>query len=56
MVMKLEFSQQIFGKYPYIKFCENPASWSRIVSCERTDGHEAYSSFSQFAKVPNKSI
>jgi len=50
--MKLEFSQQIFKKYPNIKFHENPSSWSRVVPCEQkemnrwTDRHnEANSHF-----------
>jgi len=49
--MKLEFSQQIFGKkkYPHIIFHENPSRGSRVVPCERTDRHdEANSNFSQF--------
>jgi len=36
--MKLEFSRQIFEKYPNIKFLENASSGSRVVSCGRTDG------------------
>jgi len=35
--MKLEFSTQIFEKYPNIKFHKNPSSWSRVVPCGRTD-------------------
>ena len=35
--MKLEFSQNIFGKYSSIKFNENPIIGSRVVPCGRTD-------------------
>jgi len=35
--MKLEFSQNIFGKYSNIKFHENPISGSRVVPCGWTD-------------------
>ena len=37
ILMKLEFSPQIFDKYPNIKFHENPSSGSRVVPCGRTD-------------------
>ena len=36
--MKIEFSQQIFEKYSYIKFHENVSSRSRVFPCGRTDG------------------
>jgi len=38
--MKLEFTQQIFGKKnpPNIKFHENPSCGSPVVSCGRMDG------------------
>ena len=40
--MKLEFSQQIFGKSSNIKFHESPSNGSGVVSCgeteRRTDG------------------
>jgi len=35
--MTLEFSQQIFEKYSYVKFNENSSNGSRIVPCGRTD-------------------
>jgi len=38
ILMKLEFSRQIFEKSPDIKFNENPSSGSRVVPCGRTDG------------------
>jgi len=37
ILMKLEFSRQIFEKYSNIKFHENPSSGSRVVQCGRTD-------------------
>jgi hypothetical protein len=38
ILMKLEFSGQIFENYSNIKFHENPSSGSRVVPCGRTDG------------------
>ena len=38
IVIKLEFSRNIFEKFSYIKFHEDPSSRSRVVSCGRTDG------------------
>jgi len=38
--MKLEFSRQIFEKYRYIKFNENPSSGTRVVLCGQTDRRE----------------
>ena len=38
ILMKLEFSQQIFEKSSNIKFYVNPFSGSVIVPYERTDG------------------
>jgi hypothetical protein len=38
ILMKLEFSQQIFKKYSNIKFNENLSCGSRDFQCERTDG------------------
>jgi len=35
--MKLEFSWQIFEKYSYTKFNENPSSGNRVITCRRTD-------------------
>ena len=37
--MKLEFSQQIFEKYPNIKFHENPCCGSGVVCFMRTHTH-----------------
>jgi hypothetical protein len=55
ILTKLQFSQQIFGKYSNIKFHENPSSGSRVVPSGRTDGRtdsldEANSRFSQFCE------
>ena len=38
ILMKLEFSRQIFRKYSNVKLHENASRGSRVVSCERTDG------------------
>ena len=38
ILIKREFSGQIFAKYSNIKFRENPTSGSRFVPCGRTDG------------------
>jgi len=37
ILMKLEFSQQIFKKCSNIKFLENPSSGSLFVPCRQTD-------------------
>ena len=38
ILMKLEFSQQIFEMYSNNKFYENASSWSGVVQCGRTAG------------------
>jgi len=38
ILMKLEFSRQVFEKYSKTKLYENPSSGSRVVPCGRTDG------------------
>jgi len=49
--MKLEFSQQIFAKYPNIKFHENLSCGRWVVPCGQTDRHdEANSCFLQFCQ------
>jgi len=51
--MKLEFSRQIFGRYPNIKFHENPSSES-LVPCGRTDRHDKLiDAFFSFANAPS---
>jgi len=53
ILMKLEFSRQIFEKFWSIKFHENPSSGCRVVPLWKdrwTDGHdEANNQFSQFS-------
>jgi hypothetical protein len=55
ILMKLEFSRQLFEKYSDIKFNENPSSGSGDVPCGLSDGRtdrqtdgEASSHFPQF--------
>jgi hypothetical protein len=51
ILMKLEFSTHIFGKYSNMKFYENPFSGSRIFLCGQTDRHnDTYSRFSQICE------
>jgi hypothetical protein len=38
ILIKLQFSRQVFGKYSNIKLNENPFSGKRVLSCVRTDG------------------
>jgi len=57
IVMKREFSRQIFEKYTNIEFQENPSSANRVVPCGRTDRHdEAKSSLSQFCERAYKTL
>ena len=37
ILMKIEFSRQIFEKYSNIKFSETPSSENRVVLCGRKD-------------------
>jgi len=54
-LMKLHSFTQIFEKYSNIKLQENLSSWSRVVPCGRTDGHdEANSRLSQFCELAQK--
>jgi hypothetical protein len=50
VLMKLEFSRQIFQKYWYIKIHKNPFSGTEFHAGRQMDmdGHEANSGFSQF--------
>jgi len=56
ILMKLEFSRQIFKKYSNIKFHENPSSGSRVVARRRTDGRTDMTkltfAFRNFVKAP----
>jgi hypothetical protein len=39
ILMRIEFSWQIFEKYPNIIKCyENSSNWSRVVACGQPDG------------------
>ena len=38
-VTKFRVSRQIFIKLRNVEFHENPSSWIRSDTCERTDGH-----------------
>jgi hypothetical protein len=59
ILMKLEFSGQIFEEYSNTKFHENPSIGSRVLPCGmmggRADGHDkANSHISQFCKLTQK--
>ena len=59
ILIKLEFSRQIFEKYSNVKFHENSSSGSRVVPYGQTDGQtdmiEANSRFFRnFANAPKK--
>jgi hypothetical protein len=60
ILMKLQFSRQIFSKHSNIKFHENPSNGSRVVPCGQTDGQverrTANSRFSQFLRRRLKNI
>ena len=57
ILMKLEFSRQIFEKYSNIKFHENPYSGNRVVPCGQTDRHdEANSRFTHYLRTRPTSI
>jgi hypothetical protein len=54
VLVKLEFSRELFEKYPNTKFHENPSSSSRVVPCGRAHRQrhdEAYSRFSQILET-----
>jgi hypothetical protein len=52
--LKPEFSRQIFEKFSYIKFHENPSNGSRVVPCGRTDMTKLIVAFCNFADAPKK--
>jgi hypothetical protein len=52
ILMKLDFSRQIFEKSSNIKFQENPSCGNRVVPCGRTDMTKLTVAFSNFANVP----
>jgi len=43
--MELEFSQQIFEKYPNNILQENPSTGRRVAPSGQTDGHEEANSY-----------
>ena len=51
--MKLEFSQQFFGKYINIKVREIRLIWSRVAACGNTDMEKLIVARHNFANVPN---
>jgi len=54
ILMKFEFSQEIFEKYTNIKFHENPYIGSRVVACGRTDMTKLIVAFRNFANAPKR--
>jgi hypothetical protein len=57
MLIKLEFSRQIFEKHSNIKFRKNPSNGSRVFPCEKMDGRtdkfdEANIAFRNFVNTP----
>ena len=56
ILMKLEFSRQVFEKYSNIKFNEDPSSGIRVVLCgwrdRRTDMTKLRVAFRKFANAP----
>jgi len=48
--MKIEFSRQIFEKYPNIEFHRNPSSGCFLVLCGQTNRHDGANSHFQPAK------
>jgi hypothetical protein len=52
ILMKLEFSQQIFEKYSNIKFHGNLSCGSRVVPCGRTDMTKLTVAFRNFRNAP----
>jgi hypothetical protein len=60
VLMKLEFSKEIFGKFSNIKFNENHYGGSRVVPCgradRRTDMTKLIAAFRNFANAPKMDI
>jgi hypothetical protein len=56
MLMKLEFSRQIFEKFSHIKFDENPLNGSRAFPCGQTDMTKPIVAFRDFAKAPKNGV
>ena len=52
ILIKLEFSRQVFDEYSNTKFHENPSNGSQVVSCGQTDRHdEGNTRFSQILRT-----
>jgi hypothetical protein len=58
ILMKVEFSGQIFEKYSNVIFHENLSSGSQVVQCGQTDRHmtELIAAFHNCVKTPRKEI
>jgi hypothetical protein len=54
ILIKFEFSRQIFEKVSNIKVYLNPSSGNRVVPCEQTDMKKLIAAFRNFANAPNK--
>ena len=53
--MKLEFSQQIFGKHSYTKIHENPSVRAKLFHADgRTDMTKLITTFHNFVNVPKE--
>jgi hypothetical protein len=55
ILMKLEFSQQIFEKHTNIKFHENPSSGTWVVPCGRTNRLKLIVTFCNFDNTSKNS-
>ena len=52
ILMRFEFSRQMFEKVPSIKFHQNPSSGSRVVPCGQKDMTKQVVAFRNFANAP----
>ena len=52
ILVKFEFSRQIFEKLSNIKFNKNPSSGSRVVPCGQMDMTKLIVAFRNFANAP----
>ena len=51
ILIKFEFSLQMFEKFLNLQFCENPFSDSLVVPCGRTDLTKPIAAFRNFANA-----
>jgi len=61
ILLKLEFSRQIFKKHSNTKFHENPFSGSRVIACGQRDGRrdrmgKLTVAFLNFTNAPKKKV